>query len=69
MAPRFEADGKGMSIDHDACDGDSACADVCPADVFVIEDGKSNAVNIAECTECCACVSACPNDAIKHDSC
>lgn len=58
-----------LEIDHGKCDGDGACADSCPVEVFEIKDGKAHASNMAECIECCACVDACPLGAIKHSSC
>ncbi len=69
MSPRYEAEGKALTVDHDKCNGDGACVDVCPTDVFTIVDGKSTAPNIAACIECCACVTGCPEEAIKHESC
>ena len=69
MSPKYEAEGKTIEIDHNKCNGDGACVDVCPSNVFVLEGGKSVAKNIADCTECCACVSGCPEEAIKHSSC
>ncbi|MFQ6137293.1 MAG: indolepyruvate ferredoxin oxidoreductase subunit alpha [Candidatus Hydrothermarchaeales archaeon] len=56
-------------VDHDKCDGCEECVDICPAEVFEINDDKSVPVNIEECVECCSCVEVCPNEAITHDSC
>ncbi|OLS15171.1 MAG: 4Fe-4S ferredoxin [Promethearchaeota archaeon CR_4] len=69
MALKYEADGKVLEIDHDKCNGDAACVDVCPSSVFEIVGGKSTAPKMSECIECCACVSGCPEEAIKHSSC
>ena len=58
-----------LEIDHDRCDGDVECVEVCPVEVFEIVDGKSTAPRASDCIECCACVEACPKSAIKHSSC
>lgn len=67
----YKSDSLGITIeiDHDLCDGDGECVDVCPSEVYVLENEKSTAPNIDECTECCACVEACPQNAIKVSSC
>jgi NAD-dependent dihydropyrimidine dehydrogenase PreA subunit len=61
--------GCSISIDHELCNGDGECVEVCPTEVYEIVDGKSTAANIDECIECCACVEACPTDAIEHSTC
>lgn len=58
-------------VDHDLCDGDGVCADVCPMNVFDLEevaehnnDVKSIPAREEDCILCLACVSACPQQAI-----
>ena len=58
-----------IEIDYDKCNGNGACVEVCPSEVFELQEGKSAAVNVDECIECCACVESCPQDAIEHSSC
>jgi len=53
----------------DKCDGCGECVDICPSEVFEIENRKAVVVNLDECVECCACVEACPLEVIEHDSC
>ncbi len=67
--PKWEEDGKELSVDHDKCTGCGSCVDVCPSEVFEIKNEKSVVVNLAECVECCACISGCPEEAIEHNSC
>ena len=69
--PEYKSDSLGITIeiDHEKCDGDGECVDICPAEVFEMQNEKSVVINIDECTECCACVEACPQEAIKHSSC
>jgi len=58
-------------VDLKVCDGDGVCADVCPMNVFDIEevaeyggDRKSIPSRMEDCILCMACVSACPQGAI-----
>ncbi|MFH1537440.1 MAG: ferredoxin family protein [bacterium] len=53
-------------VDHDACNGDGECYEVCPVEpnVYEIKNGKAHVVNPDECIECGACESACPTEAI-----
>ena len=53
-----------VTVDLDKCDGDGACADICPSDVFVIKDGKSYPENMDDCVGCESCIEECPQDAI-----
>ena len=43
---------------------DPICAEVCPVDVYEMEDGKSVAVNAEECLGCESCVEVCEEGAI-----
>jgi NAD-dependent dihydropyrimidine dehydrogenase PreA subunit len=56
-------------IDYDKCVGSLECYDVCPADVYDVEetdDGKRSVVaRPDECTECEQCIDSCPTDAIE----
>jgi NAD-dependent dihydropyrimidine dehydrogenase PreA subunit len=58
-----------IKIDKEKCDGCGECVDICPAEVYVLEDQVSVPVNMEECTECCSCVEVCPTEAIAHESC
>lgn len=58
-----------IKINHDKCNGDGACIDACPSEVFELKEGKSVAVRVEDCVECCSCVEACPEGAIEHSSC
>jgi len=58
-----------VKVDHEKCDGDGACVDICPVAVFELKevDGKKKAVvvNQDECLVCMACVTQCPQNAIE----
>lgn len=51
-------------VDKEKCDGDGACANVCPQSVFKMVDGKSEPENMSECINCETCIENCPQDAI-----
>lgn len=53
-----------VKVDAGKCNGDGACIDSCPVDVYELKDGKAVAVNAGECVGCESCVEACETDAI-----
>ena len=53
-----------ITIDNDKCTGDGECVDVCPVEVYELQDGKAVAVNEEECLGCESCVEVCESDAI-----
>ena len=48
----------------DSCIGCGECVDVCPVNVYEMEDSKSNPVNEEECIGCMSCVEVCPVEVI-----
>jgi NAD-dependent dihydropyrimidine dehydrogenase PreA subunit len=54
-----------IKIDLDKCNGCGTCVDVCPVEVFEINEGKSVVVNLDECLVCMACEVQCPDAAIE----
>lgn len=52
------------TVDKDKCIGCGECVDVCPVDVYEIQDGKSEPVNGDECIGCQSCVEVCPQNCI-----
>lgn len=55
-------------VDAAKCIGCEECVDVCPVEVFEMQDGKSVVVNGDDCLGCESCVEACSVDAIEINS-
>jgi NAD-dependent dihydropyrimidine dehydrogenase PreA subunit len=52
-------------VDADKCVGCEECVEVCPTDVYEMQDGKSVPVNADECLGCESCVEVCEQGAIS----
>ena len=52
-------------VDESKCVGCEECVDICPQDVFEMQNEKSVVVEPDECVECESCVEACEEDAIE----
>ena len=53
-----------VTVDPEKCVGDEECVEVCPVDVYEMQDGKAVPVNGEECLGCESCIEVCENDAI-----
>ena len=53
-----------IEVDVEKCIGCGDCVDVCPSDVYEMQDEKSVPVNAEECIDCESCVEACEQEAI-----
>jgi NAD-dependent dihydropyrimidine dehydrogenase PreA subunit len=53
-----------VSVDKEKCTGCGECTEVCPVDVYELNDGKSEPVNAEECLGCESCVEVCEAGAI-----
>jgi NAD-dependent dihydropyrimidine dehydrogenase PreA subunit len=53
-----------VNVDPEKCEGCEECVDVCPVEVFEMEDDKSVPVNADECLGCESCVEVCEPGAI-----
>jgi NAD-dependent dihydropyrimidine dehydrogenase PreA subunit len=51
-------------VDTDKCTGCGECVDVCPVEVYELQDGKSAPANDDECLGCESCVEVCEHGAI-----
>lgn len=53
-----------VTVDTDKCVGDEECVEVCPVDVYEMQDGKATVVNEDECLGCESCIEVCESGAI-----
>ena len=51
-------------VDPEKCEGCESCVDICPVDVFELQDEKAVPVNADECMGCESCIEVCEQDAI-----
>lgn len=56
--------GYSVVVDTEKCVGDGECVDVCPVEVYELQDGKAAVVAEEECLGCESCVEVCEADAI-----
>ncbi|MDR2089974.1 MAG: 4Fe-4S binding protein [Clostridiales Family XIII bacterium] len=56
-----------ITIDAKKCTACGKCAEICPEDVLLIEDGKAFAKYPKECWHCGSCVYDCRFGAIEVD--
>lgn len=56
--------GWNVNVDADKCVGCGECVDVCPVEVYELNDGKSVPANAEECLGCESCVEVCEANAI-----
>jgi NAD-dependent dihydropyrimidine dehydrogenase PreA subunit len=53
-----------IEVDQEKCIGCGECVDVCPVDVYEMQDEKSVPINIEECIGCESCIEVCEQEAI-----
>jgi NAD-dependent dihydropyrimidine dehydrogenase PreA subunit len=53
-----------IDVDEEKCIGCGECVEVCPSDVYEIQDEKSIVVNEEECVGCESCLEVCEQEAI-----
>ena len=53
-----------IDVDEEKCIGCGECVEVCPSDVYEIQDEKSVVVNEEECVGCESCLDVFEQEAI-----
>lgn len=53
-----------LEVDEEKCIGCGDCVEVCPEDVYELQNGKAVQVNGDECFGCQGCVKVCEQGAI-----
>ena len=54
-----------VTVDNDKCIGCGECVDICPVEVYELQDEKSVPVNAEECVGCESCIEVCEQEAIS----
>jgi NAD-dependent dihydropyrimidine dehydrogenase PreA subunit len=65
---RYLEDVATLKLDKSICIGCGRCVEVCPHQVFVVENKKASFNDFQACMECGACAKNCPVDAISVDA-
>jgi NAD-dependent dihydropyrimidine dehydrogenase PreA subunit len=52
-------------VDSEKCNGCGNCIEICPNEVYEIEEDGSNPTRPEDCIECWACVNQCPTESIQ----
>lgn len=52
-------------IDEKKCEGCGNCVNLCPGDVFEMQDEKAVIVREDDCLDCGSCAEECPSQAIN----
>lgn len=65
---RYLRDVATVKLDDAACVGCNRCLEVCPHQVFSLQDRKAALVDADACMECGACAKNCPVTAITVDA-
>jgi NAD-dependent dihydropyrimidine dehydrogenase PreA subunit len=57
-----------LELDQGACTGCGRCVEVCPHQVFALEEKRARISEFDACMECGACAKNCPTAAIRVDA-
>ena len=52
-------------VDHEKCNGCGNCAEICPSEVYEMQEDKSNPIRSEDCIECWTCVNQCQTESIR----
>lgn len=65
---RYLPDVVTLRLDAALCNGCARCEEVCPHEVFVLENRKAVIADRDACMECGACALNCPSEALTVES-
>ncbi len=65
---RYLANVVTLALDQEKCVGCGRCLEVCPHQVFALEEGKARIVDRDGCMECGACAKNCPAEAVSVEA-
>ncbi|MBI5509727.1 MAG: 4Fe-4S binding protein [Deltaproteobacteria bacterium] len=57
-----------LKLDVESCSGCGLCVEVCPHQVFAMQDGLAAVVDKDACMECGACAKNCDSGALSVDA-
>ncbi len=57
-----------LRMNRENCKGCGRCQEVCPHQVFRMEEGRVGIADLDACMECGACMKNCPFDAIRVEA-
>ena len=57
-----------LNLDVEKCNGCGMCREVCPHQVFAVEEKRARIIDRDACMECGACSLNCPTEAISVSS-
>jgi NAD-dependent dihydropyrimidine dehydrogenase PreA subunit len=52
-------------VNSEKCSGCGNCAEICPSEVYEMQEDKSNPIHPEDCIECWACVNQCQTESIQ----
>ncbi len=53
-----------VTVDEEKCIGCGSCVDICPSEVYELQNEKATVVNEEECVGCESCIESCEQGAI-----
>ncbi len=65
MRMTYIRNGETLALERELCNGCGRCVEVCPHEVFAMEDGRAVIVDRAACMECGACANNCEAGALR----
>lgn len=65
MKHRYLKNVSTLELKEGKCTGCGMCVNVCPHEVFMIDNGKAQIIDKDRCMECGACAKNCPFSALE----